>query len=511
MVGSEAQRDASVVFMSYAREDVELRELVESEVGKLGYEVWRDTRSLQGGEPWAARIDEALSSAIAVVLLITDASIESRYVNYEWAYAIGAGTPVVPLLCSSREMHPRLAMKHYLDFRQRELPWKQLASALEAAHEARPRRSALTPAEERFQQLLVQARTGDAVAAVRELARLDHPDVDELLLAWLSKSWRGDDTVGAERPPVGRGFLAAAVADRGLTAAVPELLKMLEKHPDVELIKALGELGDPSAIEPLADLTRRRFFDLARHDALLEALGSFRGQPAALDAVRDYLRRVRLVPTLTRPIRAAIRALGSLAEAAAEAEVVPFLDDPKYVEDALRALREMDGPRAGQEIATRLLGLEPRVHREAIEALSTLGYEHSADTLSAFILSSADGLRDQQLSVQAAGTLAQLGQAGASKLREALRVDQALPRAVAAEAIRYWGAPDLSSELGKLLEDHREVEALHKLEFVYGVVRSGSYVRDTRVSLVAREALLSIGTPEALQLLESLPPAATVD
>ena len=72
------------IFLSYAREDVDSAKRLAEAVGDAGHDVWWD-RHIQGGSRFTAEIDRALKDAEVVVVLWTDASVESAWVQDEAA------------------------------------------------------------------------------------------------------------------------------------------------------------------------------------------------------------------------------------------------------------------------------------------------------------------------------------------------------------------------------------------------------------------------------------------
>ncbi|HEX5239220.1 MAG TPA: TIR domain-containing protein [Sphingomicrobium sp.] len=84
------------IFLSYAREDVDsARELAEA-VGRAGHEVWWD-QHIQGGSRFSRAIDQALKDAEAVVVLWSDRSVDSAWVQDEAAEGRDSGR-LVPVL-----------------------------------------------------------------------------------------------------------------------------------------------------------------------------------------------------------------------------------------------------------------------------------------------------------------------------------------------------------------------------------------------------------------------------
>jgi adenylate cyclase len=84
------------IFLSYAREDADAaRELADS-LGRAGHEVWWD-QHIQGGSRFSRAIDQALKCAEAVVVLWSETSVESAWVQDEAAEGRDSGR-LVPVL-----------------------------------------------------------------------------------------------------------------------------------------------------------------------------------------------------------------------------------------------------------------------------------------------------------------------------------------------------------------------------------------------------------------------------
>jgi CheY-like chemotaxis protein len=98
-------------------------------------DVWLDQGALHAGTEWRNAIDEGISASEVVLVVITPPSCKSAYVTYEWAFALGKGIKVIPLLREGNidDLHPRLAVLQYLDFRDpKTLPWASLFKEIEA-------------------------------------------------------------------------------------------------------------------------------------------------------------------------------------------------------------------------------------------------------------------------------------------------------------------------------------------------------------------------------------------
>jgi CheY-like chemotaxis protein len=117
------------VFISYASSDAIFADLAKMKLDAAKIQVWLDQGALRAGAEWRNAIDEGISSSHVLVVVITPASCKSAYVTYEWAFAIGKGIKVIPILREGNveDLHPRLAVLQYLDFRDpKALPWASL-------------------------------------------------------------------------------------------------------------------------------------------------------------------------------------------------------------------------------------------------------------------------------------------------------------------------------------------------------------------------------------------------
>ena len=89
------------VFLSYAREDVTAAKQLAECIARAGHQVWWD-RHIQGGSRFATEIDRELKEADAVVVLWTQASIESAWVQDEAAEGRDTGRLVPATIDSVR-------------------------------------------------------------------------------------------------------------------------------------------------------------------------------------------------------------------------------------------------------------------------------------------------------------------------------------------------------------------------------------------------------------------------
>lgn len=119
------------VFISYTSRDGNFAELTRLKLQNCGIDVWLDSLELRGGDEWRRAIDEGIDRCNVVLVILTPTSCASSYVTYEWAYALGKGKKIIPLLLETAEIHPRLEVLQYIDFRHgRPAPWTDLSTQI---------------------------------------------------------------------------------------------------------------------------------------------------------------------------------------------------------------------------------------------------------------------------------------------------------------------------------------------------------------------------------------------
>ena len=88
-------------------------------LGRVGWDVWRDEAKLGGGENWSSAITEGLRATSAVVVLITENSMTSKWVRREIRAADRAGIPILPIRVGGAPIPDELALLlneiHHID------------------------------------------------------------------------------------------------------------------------------------------------------------------------------------------------------------------------------------------------------------------------------------------------------------------------------------------------------------------------------------------------------------
>jgi adenylate cyclase len=99
----------SRIFLSYARDDLDAARQLAEGIAQAGHEVWWD-RHLHGGSRFVSEIDRALKDAEAVVVLWSDVSVESAWVQDEAAEGRDTGR-LVPVAIGSAK--PPLGFRQF--------------------------------------------------------------------------------------------------------------------------------------------------------------------------------------------------------------------------------------------------------------------------------------------------------------------------------------------------------------------------------------------------------------
>jgi hypothetical protein len=113
-----SESNAPIAFLSYARTD--WNNFVSKLVSKLAdssHRVWIDQDYVAGGDDWWDAIGEALNACDVLPLVLSPASLKSKYAKLEYHYFFKQGKRIIPILYEKVETLPfDLAPLHYIDF-----------------------------------------------------------------------------------------------------------------------------------------------------------------------------------------------------------------------------------------------------------------------------------------------------------------------------------------------------------------------------------------------------------
>jgi hypothetical protein len=97
------------VFISYACEDSEIARKLSRWLEGAGFDVWLDESNILPGDNWAEKVSQALKESQAMVVLISPAAMDSKWVRHEIEFALGTkeySGRLVPVFVGSRDRIP---------------------------------------------------------------------------------------------------------------------------------------------------------------------------------------------------------------------------------------------------------------------------------------------------------------------------------------------------------------------------------------------------------------------
>ncbi|HEY7495933.1 MAG TPA: toll/interleukin-1 receptor domain-containing protein, partial [Candidatus Tectomicrobia bacterium] len=105
------------VFLSYARNDLQVVQRLEQEIVAHGLTVWRDQDSIYGGQQWPKAIGEAIATHDRVVLVWSQHAARSHFVELEWNIALALQTSIIPCWLDQTPLPPALSSTNGIDLR----------------------------------------------------------------------------------------------------------------------------------------------------------------------------------------------------------------------------------------------------------------------------------------------------------------------------------------------------------------------------------------------------------
>lgn len=99
------------IFISYSHKDGYFADLLKYKLLENKFEVSLDIDYLIAGKNWKSSIDYKIENCDVLLLVYSENARNSDYVSYEWAYAMGKGKEVIPILIENdvKLQHPKLA------------------------------------------------------------------------------------------------------------------------------------------------------------------------------------------------------------------------------------------------------------------------------------------------------------------------------------------------------------------------------------------------------------------
>lgn len=105
------------LFMSYSRREVPFVNHLVDDLEDHDFNVWLDYRSLIPGTPWAEQIDQGIAESDVILLVVSKASMGSKYVAMEWQHMLDLDKRVILLIFEAVDLPSELACFEWVDFR----------------------------------------------------------------------------------------------------------------------------------------------------------------------------------------------------------------------------------------------------------------------------------------------------------------------------------------------------------------------------------------------------------
>ncbi len=124
----------SSLFISYCRREAPFVDSFLKALEKRGFEVWLDYHVLVPGRPWQEQIYEGLKASEVFLLIVSQESIASKNVQWEWEQAIALNKRIILIIFEAVKLPPELEQCEWIDLRGRfRAGIKELTRQLEAS------------------------------------------------------------------------------------------------------------------------------------------------------------------------------------------------------------------------------------------------------------------------------------------------------------------------------------------------------------------------------------------
>ncbi len=117
-------------FISHSNEDNDDTLFIVDSLRRAGYGVWVDFENIRGGAEWLCEIQAGIERCDAVVLVLSQASRQSSWVERECLYAFQLKKPVITALIADVLIPLHLINIQYCDLRDRQAGMSKLLESL---------------------------------------------------------------------------------------------------------------------------------------------------------------------------------------------------------------------------------------------------------------------------------------------------------------------------------------------------------------------------------------------
>ena len=104
------------VFISHSSQNDEFVTWLASELQTQGVAGWIDHQAIQPGQDWDAEVQTALEASEVMIVVLSQAAVESQNVRVEWSFFLDLGKPIYPVLFEKCQVPFRLRLLQQVDF-----------------------------------------------------------------------------------------------------------------------------------------------------------------------------------------------------------------------------------------------------------------------------------------------------------------------------------------------------------------------------------------------------------
>ena len=105
-------------FISYSRRQLYFAEAIALHLQKEGIEIWFDLQQLGAGTDWASALKNGYGNCSRLILVVSQAALDSKYVEVEWDTARQNGREVILAVVEDVDIPERLRDCVVIDFRK---------------------------------------------------------------------------------------------------------------------------------------------------------------------------------------------------------------------------------------------------------------------------------------------------------------------------------------------------------------------------------------------------------
>lgn len=105
----------SQIFISYSRKDIEFVDRLANDLTNAGFKVWYDLSGLEAGSQWGNEIQKAIDASQYFLVVLSQNSVQSNWVEREFLRASDQGLKIIPILYQKCRLPLWSLNLHFID------------------------------------------------------------------------------------------------------------------------------------------------------------------------------------------------------------------------------------------------------------------------------------------------------------------------------------------------------------------------------------------------------------